>query len=57
MVMKVSRNGGLINIKIDGQKVEQVSKFKYLSAWITKDRRNKTEIKTRMGMAKDAFRK
>ena len=27
-VMKVSRNGGLINIKIDGQKVEQVSKFK-----------------------------
>jgi len=29
-VMKVSRNGGEINIIIDGQKVEQVSKFKYL---------------------------
>ena len=36
-VMKVSRNGGLINIKIDGQKVEQVSKFKYLGAWITEE--------------------
>ena len=56
-VMKVSRNGGLINIKIDGQKVEQVSKFKYLGAWITEDGRSETEIKTRIGMAKDAFSK
>ena len=31
-VMKVSRNGGAMNIIVDGQKVEQVSKFKYLGA-------------------------
>ena len=30
--MKVSKNGGVINIVIDGQKREQVSKFKYLGA-------------------------
>ena len=34
-VIKVSRNRGVINIVIDGQKIEQVSKFKYLGAWIT----------------------
>ena len=56
-VMKVSRNGGVINISIDGQRVEQVSKFKYLGAWITEDGRSETEIKTRLGMAKDAFSK
>ena len=31
-VMRVSRNAGLLNIIVDGQKVEQVSKFKYLGA-------------------------
>ena len=31
-VMKVSRNGRVINIVIDGQKIKQVSKFKYLGA-------------------------
>ena len=56
-VMKVSRNGGEINISIDGQKVEQVNKFKYLGAWITEDGRNEVEIRTRLGMAKDAFSK
>ena len=56
-VMKVSRNGGEINISIDGQKVEQVSKFKYLGAWITEDGRSEVEIRTRIGMAKDAFNK
>ena len=49
-VMKVSRNGGEINISIDGQKVEQVSKFKYLGAWITEDGRSEVEIRTRLGM-------
>ncbi len=47
----------MINIDIDGQKIEQVSKFKYLGAWITEDGRCKTEIRTRIGMAKDAFSK
>ncbi len=31
-VMKASRNGGVINTFIDGQKIKQVSKFKYLGA-------------------------
>ena len=56
-VTKVSRNGGKINISIDGRKVEQVSKFKYLGAWITEDGRSEVEIRTRLGMAKDAFNK
>ncbi len=56
-VMQVSRNGGLINIVIDGQKIEQVSKFKYLGGWITEDGRCETEIRTRIAMPKDAFSK
>ena len=54
-VMKISKNGGTLNIMIDGQKVEQVNKFKYLRAWITEDGKCKTEIRMRIGMAKDAF--
>ena len=29
-IMRVSRNGGVLNITAEGQKVEQLSKFKYL---------------------------
>ena len=32
-------------------------KFKYLGAWITEDGRCETEIRTRIGMVKDAFSK
>ena len=58
-VTKVSRNGSEINIhvSIDGQKIEQVSKLNYLCAWITEDRRSEVEIRTRVGMAKDALNK
>ena len=57
-VMKISKKGGgRVNILIDGQKVEQVDKFKYLGAWITEDGRCETEIKARIGMAKGAFSK
>ena len=55
--MKVSRNGSEINISIDGQKVEQVSKFKYLGACITENGRSEVEITTRLGTAKDVFSK
>src|SRR6218665_829230 len=55
-VMKVSRKGeGVINITIDGEILEQVERFRYLGALITSDVRCKTEIKTRIGMAKNAF--
>ena len=56
-VMKISKNGGTINIMIDGQKVEQVNKFKYLGAWNTEDGRCETEIRTRIGMTKDDLAK
>src|SRR6218665_515638 len=55
-VVKVSRKGeGLINITIDGEILEQVERFRYLGALITSDGRCETEIKTRIGMAKNAF--
>src|SRR6218665_820197 len=55
-VMKVSRKGeGVINITIDGEIIEQVERFRYLRALITSDYRSETEIKTRIGMAKNAF--
>ena len=37
--------------------IEQVSKFKYLGAWITQDGRREAEIKTGVGMAKEVFSK
>jgi endonuclease/exonuclease/phosphatase family metal-dependent hydrolase len=55
-VMTVSKGGGVVaRIVIDGQVVEQVSKFKYLGSLITDDGRSEAEIKARIGMAKDAF--
>src|SRR6218665_1923652 len=55
-VVKVSRKGeGVINITIDGEILEQVERFRYLGALITSDGRCETEIKTRIGMAKNAF--
>ena len=57
-VMRVSRKGGkCLNIIVEGQKVEQVTKFKYLGSWITDDGRSELEVKTRIAMAKEAFNK
>src|SRR6478609_8922312 len=56
--MVVSRNGGeRTNITVEGQSVEQVSKFRYLGSLISKDGRCLHNVKTRIGMAKDAFSK
>src|SRR6476619_1189464 len=56
--MVVSRNGGeIVNITVEGQSVEQVSKFRYLSSLISEDGRCLDDVKTRIGMAKDAFNK
>ena len=55
-VMKVLRKGeGVISITIDGEILEHVERFRYLGALITSDGRCETEIKTRIGMAKNAF--
>src|SRR6478609_11119800 len=56
--MVVSRNGGERgNITVEGQSVEQVSKFRCLGSLISEDGRCLNDVKTRIGMGKDAFNK
>jgi hypothetical protein len=56
-VMKFSgKGGGIINIVIDGHKVEQVKKFLYLGA-LTDDEKHEVKKRARIGMPKDAFSK
>ena len=49
--------GGVVNITVDGQRIEQVKSFKYLGSVITKDGRSHSDVKVRIAMAKDAFNK
>ena len=54
--MVVCRNGGeRMKITVEGQSIEQVSKFRYLGSLISEDGRCLNDVKTRIGMAKDAF--
>jgi len=54
-VMRVSREGGEVNITINGTKLEQVKSFKYLGHTVTDDGRCETEIKCRIAQTKEAF--
>ena len=55
-VMKISRKQEEnLNIIRNGQKVEQVSHFKYLGSLLTEDGGSDKEIKARIAMAKEAF--
>jgi len=57
-VMRVSKSGeGSVKIVIDGQRVEQLTKFRYLGSLISADGRCEEDIKARIGMTKDAFSK
>ena len=47
--------GGTADLSINGEEIEQVKQFKYLGAIITEDGRNKTEVDTRVGIAKTKF--
>src|SRR6188768_3132904 len=49
--------GGIVNVVIDGEKVEQVASFKYLGSIITEDGRSLNDVKARIALAKDAFSK
>src|SRR5437867_8793438 len=50
--------GGVVNITVDGKRIEQVKSFKYLGSVITEDGRSHSDvIKVRIAMAKDAFNK
>src|SRR6476619_3920607 len=56
--MVVSRNGGeRVNVTVEGQSVEQVRKFRYLGSVSSQDGRCLDDIKTRIGMAKNASNK
>ncbi|GFR75893.1 catenin (Cadherin-associated protein), alpha 3 [Elysia marginata] len=44
-----------IDIKIDGERVEQVANFTYLGHWITEDGRSDQEVNRRIGKAKHTF--
>ena len=46
-----------MNITVEGQSVKEVSKFRYLGSLIVEDGRCLDDVKTRIGMAKDAFNK
>ena len=48
---------GVVNINIDGRRIEQVSSFKYLGSVISEDGRCNLDVKARIAMAKDAFNK
>ena len=57
-VMKISRKGGgKIVIYVNGERIEQVTKFKYLGALVTEDGKCDVEIRSRLAMATDAFNK
>ena len=54
--MPICKTGNLqCNIKINGRMLEQVPQYKYLGSWITEDAKCDYDIKTRIGIAKDAF--
>ena len=57
--MVVSRNEAERESKHNSRRssVKQVSKFKYLGSLISEDDRSLDDVKTRIGMAKDAFNK
>ena len=57
MVVTHRVGGGVVNITIDGQNIEQVKCFKYLGSNITEDGRSLSDVKSRIAMAKDAFNK
>ena len=43
------------SIMLDGVPLEHAKHFKYLGSWITDDAKSDEDIRTRVGMAKEAF--
>src|SRR5687768_12082467 len=57
-VIRTARNGGGgVNLKIDGNKLEQIQNFKYLGSTLTENGRCKTEVKMKIALAKDIQQK
>ena len=49
------KNSIVTNIYVNGEKLEQVKKYKYLGSWITEDGKCTEEVKNRTGQAKAEF--
>ena len=56
-VMKIGKLPSNLRISINGQILEQVTEFKYLGSVLCESGRCSKEIRTRIGMAKNAFMK
>jgi hypothetical protein len=56
-IMISKKNSKECNIILNGSKLRQVYKLKYLGVWIKPDGKCCTEIKTRIAQAKSAFQK
>lgn len=55
-VMRICKSGGgEVVIVVNGQRLEQVDKYKYLGSWVTDDGRCDLEVRTRIAMAKQVF--
>ena len=57
MVVSKSDRSIPVSISIEGQVLKQVSSFKYLGKWITKEAKCETDIKSRIVQAKKTFDK
>ena len=57
MVISKANENIRVNIRLNGEELEQVERFKYLGSYITRDGRCEEEIRMRINMAKDAFQK
>src|SRR5688572_64858 len=49
------KNGAQAYLTLDGVRLEQVTRFKYLGSWISEDARCEEDIRARVGMARAAF--
>ena len=56
-VMRIARQPSPVTITIDQKQLENVKCFKYLGSILTEDGRCTCEIKSRIAMAKAAFKK
>ena len=55
-LMRISRQSSPITITTDQKQLENVKCFKYLGSMLTEDGRCACEIKSRIAMAKAAFK-